>query len=444
LILISEVELIHRINSFLCNFNKKVLNLGSWLLHLNSTTLALDIQKIREDFPILKQLIHGKPLAYFDNGATTQKPQSVIDTVMVCYTQTNSNIHRGVHLLSEKSTEAYEEARRTVQQFINAEYSQEVVFTSGATGSINAVAFSFGEKFIQEGDEIIVSAIEHHANIVPWQMMCERKKAHLKVIPIDERGVLLMDEYKKLLNPKVKIVAITHVSNSLGTVTPIKEIIDLAHAHDIPVLIDGSQSIQHIKVDVQALDCDFFVFSGHKVYAPTGIGILYGKEKWLNALPPYQGGGDMVQCVSFEKTTFNDLPFKFEAGTLNYIGATGLSAAIKYIEAIGLENIAEYELELLKYATEKLQSIEGLKIFGTAPEKGPIISFLLDKIHPYDTGMVLDKMGIAVRTGTHCSQPVMDFYDIEGTARASFAFYNTKEEIDRLYDGLLKVKQMFG
>jgi cysteine desulfurase/selenocysteine lyase len=406
--------------------------------------LIPDIQTLRNDFPILKQLVHNKPLAYFDNGATTQKPQSVIDAVIRCYTETNSNIHRGVHLLSEKSTEAFEEARRTVQQFINAEYSQEVIFTSGATGSINAVAFSFGEKYIKAGDEILVSAMEHHANIVPWQMMCERKQAHLKVIPFDDRGVLQMDEYKKLLNPKVKFVAVTHVSNSLGTVNPVKEIIELAHAQNIPVLIDGSQSIQHTKIDVQALDCDFFVFSGHKIYAPTGIGILYGKEKWLNALPPYQGGGDMVYCVSFEKTTFNDLPFKFEAGTLNYIGASGLSAAIKYILEIGLENIAQYESELLQYATQKLESIEGLKIYGTSPNKGPIISFLLDKIHPYDTGMVLDKMGIAVRTGTHCSQPVMDNFEIEGTVRASFAFYNTFEEIDRLYDGLLKVKQMFG
>ena len=406
--------------------------------------MSLDINKIREDFPILKRQVNGKPLAYFDNGATTQKPQSVIDAITRCYTETNSNIHRGVHKLSEESTEAFEDARRTVQAFINAEYSQEVIFTSGTTGSINAVAFSFGEQYIKEGDEIIISAMEHHANIVPWQMMCERKRAKLKVIPFDDDGVLLLDEYEKLLNDKTRIVAVTQVSNSLGTVNPIKTIIDKAHQHGIPVLIDGAQGIQHQKVDVQALDCDFYVFSGHKIYGPTGIGVLYGKEKWLNAMPPYQGGGDMVQCVTFEKTSYNDLPFKFEAGTLNYIGATGLSAAIKYVNKIGLENIEVQEQQLLQYATSKLKQIEGLRIYGNAPEKGPIISFLLGNIHPYDTGMVLDKMGIAIRTGTHCSQPVMDIFKIEGTARASFTFYNTKEEIDRLVDGLVKVQQMFG
>jgi cysteine desulfurase / selenocysteine lyase len=406
--------------------------------------MSLDINKIREDFPILKQTIHGKPLAYFDNGATTQKPQCVIDTIIRCYTQTNSNIHRGVHFLSEQSTEAYEEARRTIQAFINAEHSQEVIFTSGSTASINAIAFSFGERYIKEGDEVLISAMEHHANIVPWQMMCERKKAHLKVIPIDERGVLKMDEFEKLLSNKVKIVAVTQVSNALGTVNPVKKIIDKAHALNIPVLIDGAQSIQHQSIDVRALDCDFFVFSGHKIYGPTGIGILYGKEKWLNELPPYMGGGDMVYCVTFEKTTYNELPYKFEAGTTNFIGATGLAEAIKYIKNIGLDNIANYEQELLKYATKKLLQVDGLKIFGNAPEKGPIISFLINKIHSYDTGMVLDKLGIAVRTGTHCAQPVMDFFDIEGTVRASFTFYNTFEEIDRLYEGLVKVKQMFG
>ena len=406
--------------------------------------MDFDINKIREDFPILKRQVHGKPLAYFDNGATTQKPQSVIDAITRCYTETNSNIHRGVHKLSEESTEAYEDARHTVQAFINAEYSQEVIFTSGSTGSINAVAFSFGEQYVKEGDEIIISAMEHHANIVPWQMMCERKHAKLKVIPFDDDGVLLLDAYEKLLNEKTKLVAVTQVSNSLGTVNPIKTIIDKAHQHGIPVLIDGAQGIQHQKVDVQALDCDFYVFSGHKIYGPTGIGVLYGKEKWLNAMPPYQGGGDMVQCVTFEKTIYNDLPFKFEAGTLNYIGATGLSAAIKYVNNIGLENIEAQEQQLLQYATSKLKQIEGLRIYGNAPEKGPIISFLLGSIHPYDTGMILDKMGIAIRTGTHCSQPVMDIFKIEGTARASFTFYNTKEEIDRLYDGLVKVQQMFG
>lgn len=405
--------------------------------------MSFQIQDIRKDFPILQRMVHGKPLAYFDNGATTQKPQAVIDAITHCYTETNSNIHRGVHQLSEQSTEAYEAARREVQAFINAEHSQEIIFTSGTTGSINTVAFSFGERYMNEGDEILVSAMEHHANIVPWQMMCERKKAKLKVIPFDQKGVLDLVAFEKLLTEKVKLLAITHVSNALGTVNPIEWIIQKAHEKNIPVLIDGAQSIQHQKIDVQALDCDFFVFSGHKIYGPTGIGILYGKEKYLNAIPPYQGGGDMIQCVTFEKTIYNDLPFKFEAGTLNYIGAIGMAAAIQYVNSIGLSKIANYEYQLLQYASNKLQTIDGLRIFGNAPEKGPIISFLLNNIHPYDTGMVLDKMGIAIRTGTHCAQPAMDFFEIEGTVRASFAFYNTFEEIDRMYDALLKVKQMF-
>jgi len=406
--------------------------------------MNFDIQKIRNDFPILKKQVHGNPLVYFDNGATTQKPKQVIDSISNIYNNYYGNVHRGIHFLSDQSTEAYENARKEIQHLINAEYSQEVIFTSGTTGSINTVAFSFGERYIKEGDEILISAMEHHANIVPWQMMCERKNARLKVIPFDENGILKMDEYEKLLNKKVKLVAITHISNSLGTVNPVKTIIEKAHLMKIPVLIDGAQSIQHTKIDVRELDCDFFVFSGHKIYGPTGIGVLYGKEKWLNELPPYQGGGEMIYCVTFEKTTYNELPFKFEAGTLNFVGAIGLSEAIKYLKQIGIENIAEWEKELLKYATQKLNNIEGLKIYGTAPEKAPIISFLLNNIHPYDTGMVLDKLGIAVRTGTHCSQPVMDIFEIEGTVRASLAFYNTKEEIDLLCDGLMKVKQMFG
>jgi cysteine desulfurase/selenocysteine lyase len=404
----------------------------------------MNVYKIREDFPILSLTIYGKPLAYLDNGATSQKPRCVIDTVNRLHTEANSSIHRGVHFLSEKSTEEYEAARRTVQEFINAEFSQEVIFTSGTTGSINAVAFSFGEQYVKKGDEIIISAMEHHANIVPWQMMCERKQAHLRVIPFDENGVLKMTEFDKLLNKKTKLVAVMHVSNTLGTVNPVKEIIEKAHQLNIPVLIDGAQSIQHKKIDVRELDCDFFVFSGHKIYGPTGIGILYGKEKLLYDMPPYQGGGDMVACVTFERTTYNELPFKFEAGTTNYIGAIGMAEALKYISNIGIENIAEWEHELLMYATQKLKQIEGLHIYGNAPEKGPIISFLIDGIHQYDTGMVLDKMGIAVRTGTHCAQPVMDIFEIEGTIRASMALYNTKEEIDRLYEGLLKVKEMFG
>ncbi len=404
----------------------------------------LDIIKIRTDFPILQQKIHGKPLAYFDNAATTQKPKAVIDAITKCYTELNSNIHRGVHYLSEQSTEAYESARQMVQQFINARYSQEIIFTSGTTGSINAVAFSFGERFVRSGDEIIISAMEHHANIVPWQMMCERKGAKLRIIPITETGELNFDEFLKLLNPKVKLVAITHVSNVLGTINPIEKIIEASHQANIPVLIDGAQSIQHIPIDVQKLDCDFFVFSGHKIYGPTGIGILYGKEKWLNEMPPYQGGGDMVSCVTFEKTTYNDLPLKFEAGTTNYIGAIGLAEAIKYITSLQLSEIANYENELLQYATRKLLSIDKIKIFGTAKNKGPVISFVLDQIHPYDTGMVLDKLGVAVRTGTHCAQPLMDILEVEGTVRASFAFYNTTEEIDRLFEGLIKVIDLFG
>ncbi|HEY9125386.1 MAG TPA: cysteine desulfurase [Bacteroidales bacterium] len=403
-----------------------------------------DVNSVRKDFPILGSTVHGKPLAYFDNGATTQKPQCVIDAVVECYTKTNSNIHRGVHYLSDQSTEMYENARKNIQQFINARYSQEIIFTSGTTGSINAIAFSFGEKFVKAGDEILISAMEHHANIVSWQMLCERKNAKLKVIPVDENGELKLDAVDSLLTEKTKILAITHVSNVLGTVNPIKAIIDKAHKKGIPVLIDGAQSIQHVKIDVQELDCEFFVFSGHKIYAPTGIGILYGKEEWLNQMPPYQGGGDMVDCVTFEKTYYNSLPYKFEAGTTNYVDAVGLSVAIDYIKKLGFDNIAGYEKDLLEYATNKLQTIEGLKIYGTAADKGPVISFLLENIHPYDTGMILDKLGVAVRTGTHCAQPIMDFYEIEGTVRASMAFYNTFEEIDRLYEGLLRVKTMFG
>jgi cysteine desulfurase/selenocysteine lyase len=406
--------------------------------------LSFDINKIREDFPILSRMVHNKPLVYLDNGATTQKPKQVIDTVNMLHTELNSNIHRGVHFLSDQCSELYENARRTVQEFINAEFSQEIIFTSGATGSINLVAFSFGEQYVKEGDEIIISAMEHHANIVPWQMMCQRKKAHLKVIPFNENGELKFEEFEKLLNKKTKLVAITHVSNVLGTVNLIKKYIDKAHEYNVPILIDGAQSIQHKVIDVQELDCDFFVFSGHKIYGPTGIGILYGKEKWLYNMPPYQGGGDMVACVTFEETTYNELPFKFEAGTSNFVGAIGMAEAIKYIQNIGIDNIAAWETELLSYATNKLSQIEGLKIYGNAPEKGPVISFLLNNIHQYDTGMVLDKMGVAVRTGTHCAQPIMDIFEIEGTVRASLAFYNTKEEIDVLYSALLKVQQMFG
>ncbi len=405
--------------------------------------ISLDIQKIRNDFPILNQQVYNKPLIYFDNGATTQKPQVVIDEELKIYSHENSNIHRGVHYLSEQLTQRYEDARKTVRKFINAKHDHEVIFTSGTTESINTIAFSFGEKYISEGDEIIISTVEHHANIVPWQMLCERKKAILKVIPINDKGELLLDEYQKLISPKTKIVAVNQVSNALGTVNNVKKLIDIAHQQNIPVLIDGAQSIQHGNIDMQELDCDFFVFSGHKIYGPNGIGVLYGKEKLLNEMPPFMTGGEMIKKVTFEKTTFNELPFKFEAGTPNYVGAIGLVAAINYIQNIGLGNIATYEKELLDYATKKLESIDGLKIIGTSQKKVSVISFVLDNIHHYDAGMVIDKMGIAVRTGHHCAEPLMNRFSIEGTIRASFSFYNTKEEIDKLHEALLTVKQMF-
>lgn len=405
--------------------------------------MPIDINKIRADFPILNQKVHGKDYVYLDNGATTQKPVQVIDAVSDFYKNTNSNIHRGVHYLSDQSTKAYETVRKKVQEFINAEQENEIIFTKGTTDSINLVAFSFGEKYINAGDEIIISAMEHHSNLVPWQMLCERKDARLRVLPFDKTGELELDKLPALLNEKTKLLAITHVSNSLGTLNPVKEIIDQAHKANVPVLIDGAQSIQHTVIDVQDLDCDFYVFSGHKIYAETGIGVLYGKEKYLKEMPPYQGGGDMVDHVTLEKTTFLDAPFKFEAGTANYVGAVSLGVAIEYIKNIGLKNITEYEAELLKYATEELEKIEGLTIFGKAKNKTATISFLLDKIHHYDAGMILDKLGIAVRTGSHCTQPVMDFLEITGTIRASFAFYNTKNDVDRLVAGILKVKEMF-
>ncbi len=406
--------------------------------------MEFDIDKIRKDFPILSQKVHGQPIAYFDNGATTQKPFQVIETVRKYYAEENASIHRGIHYLSEKSTDTYEKSRETVRAFLNASSTNEIIFTSGTTGSINTIAFSFGEKYVSEGDEVIISEMEHHANIVPWQMMCERKGAKLRVIPFDEKGELIMEEYEKLLSEKTRIVAVSHVSNTLGTINPVKKIIELAHARKIPVLVDGAQAVQHGTVDVQDLDADFYAFSGHKVYGPTGIGVLYGKENILYELPPYQGGGDMVDCVTFEKTSYNELPFKFEAGTMNYIGAAGLASALDYIQGIGLEKIREYEHSLLEYANMKLKSVEGMEIYGNSPDKISIISFLLDNIHPYDAGMVLDKLGIAVRTGTHCNQPVMDHFKITGTLRACFSFYNTKEEIDRLADGIQRVIKMFG
>jgi cysteine desulfurase / selenocysteine lyase len=402
-----------------------------------------NIDEIRADFPILRRKVYDKPLVYFDNGATTQKPYVVIEALTEIYTSYNANIHRGVHLLSDLSSEAYEDARESVRAFINAAKKEEIVFTSGTTGSINGIAFSFGEKFIKQGDEIIISHLEHHANIVPWQMMCERKGAILKVIPIDDRGDIIFEEYLTMLSPKTKIVSVAQASNALGTVLPVKEIIAAAHSRDIPVLIDGAQGVQHGMVDVREMDCDFYVFSGHKVYGPTGIGCLYGKEKWLEELPPFQGGGDMVDQVTFEKTTYNELPFKFEAGTTNYTGAIGLAAALRYVTGIGRTDIETRERELLAYATERLTGIRGLKIYGQSARKIPVISFLLDGIHQYDTGMILDKMGIAVRTGTHCAQPVMDRYGIDGTVRASLCFYNTITEIDTLVTGIEKVISMF-
>jgi cysteine desulfurase/selenocysteine lyase len=402
-----------------------------------------EISDIRKDFPILSLKVYDKPLVYFDNGATTQKPRCVIDEVDKVLTTYNSNIHRGVHALSDKASEEYEKAREEVRAFINAGKTEEIVFTSGTTGSINAVAFSFGEKYIGRDDEIIVSNLEHHANIVPWQMTCERKGAKLRVIPINDNGEVLFDEYLKLLSKKTKLVAVTQASNALGTILPVKEIIRAAHSMDIPVLVDGAQGIQHGIVDVNDLDADFYVFSGHKIYGPTGIGVLYGKEKWLTEMPPYQGGGDMVENVTFEKTTYNVLPFKFEAGTMNYAAAIGLGAALRYVISLGRENIRLREEELLHYATNRLLQINGLKIYGNVENKISIISFLLKDIHMYDTGMILDKLGVAVRTGTHCAQPVMDRLGINGTVRVSMCFYNTREEIDVLIAGIEKVKSMF-
>lgn len=400
------------------------------------------LQHIRAEFPILSEKIYNKELIYFDNGATTQKPRCVVEKIDEGYYHLNANIHRGVHYLSQKATEAHEAARTVVANFLNAAKREEIIFTRGTTEAINLVASSFGESFVKEGDEIIVSVMEHHSNIVPWQMLCERKGAKLRVIPMNERGELQLDAFKELLNEKTRIVSVTQVSNVLGSINPVKEIIELAHAQGIPVLVDGAQAVPHIPVDVQALDADFYVFSGHKIYGPTGIGALYGKEQLLNAIPPYQGGGEMIATVSFEKTTYNELPFKFEAGTPDYIGSTALAEALKYVQEIGLEEIAAHEHELLEYATKQLVEIEGMRIIGTAANKSSVISFLVGDIHPYDMGMLLDKLGIAVRTGHHCAQPLIDSLGIPGTVRASFAFYNTKEEIDTFVTALKRVVMM--
>lgn len=388
------------------------------------------IEKIRKDFPILATQVNKKPLVYFDNAATTQKPSIVIDTITEYYSKYNANIHRGIHFLSNFVTDASEKAREKVREFINADTVEEIIFTSGTTESINLVAFSFGETFILKDDEIIVSEMEHHSNIVPWQMLCERKGAILRVLPFNDVGELEIEKLHELINPKTKIIAITHVSNALGTINPIKEIIKIAHKSNIPVLIDGAQAVQHIKVDVKELDCDFYVFSGHKSYGPTGTGVLYGKKDILEKMTPYKGGGEMIAKVSFEKITYNALPFKFEAGTPNYIDTIALAKALDYITELGLDNIYKYETELLEYATKELKKIDNLKIIGEAEHKSSVISFIIDGIHPSDAGTLLDQMGIAIRTGTHCAEPVMQHFGISGTLRASFAFYNTFEEVD--------------
>jgi len=404
---------------------------------------VFDINEIRKEFPILHRLIHGKPLVYFDNAATTQKPKSVIDAITNYYTNFNSNIHRGVHYLSDIATTEYECARKIIQSFINAKSVEEIIYTRGATESINLVTYSWGRQNLREGDEIIISAMEHHANIVPWQILCQEKGCVLKVIPMNDDGELLLDEYVKMLNDKVKFVSVVHVSNSLGTVNPVKFIIDKAHKIGAKVLIDGSQSVQHLPIDVQKLDCDFFVFSGHKIYAPTGIGILYGKKELLESMPPYQGGGDMIKSVTFEKTIYNDLPWKFEAGTTHIAGAIGLGVAIRYLQKIGFDHVASYESQLLKYATERVAEIPDLRVIGQAKEKASVLSFVFENIHPHDVGTLLDRDGIAIRTGHHCTEPVMRRLGIPATSRASFAFYNTKDEIDVFVNSIKKVVKMF-
>ena len=404
--------------------------------------MGINIEQIRKGFPILQQQVYNKPLIYLDNGATTHKPQVVIDTLREIHEKHNSSIHRGIHYLSEQMTIRYEAARETVRSFINAASTREIIFTSGATGSINAVAFSFGEKYVDAGDEILISEMEHHSNIVPWQMLCERKGAQLKVIPFDENGELQLDRLDDLLTDKTRIVALTHASNSLGTINPVKEVIRRAHEREIPVLLDGAQMVQHGAVDVRELDCDFYLFSSHKIFGPTGSGVLYGKEALLEELPPYQGGGDMVDQVTFEGTTYNTLPFKFEAGTSNYTGAIGLATALDYLHSVGIEEIGRYEQELIRHTMEKLKGVDRLKIYGEAKHRISVFSFLLENIHPYDADMILDKMGIAVRTGTHCTQPVMDHFGISGTIRASLVFYNTMEEVDQLVEGIHRTIQM--
>lgn len=402
-----------------------------------------DVAKIRGDFPILSRTVYNRPLVYLDNSATTQKPRVVVDSIVREYYSENANVHRGVHFLSQQATDLYEKARGRVRTFINARSDKEIVFTRGTTESLNLVASSFGERFMGEGDEVIISAMEHHSNIVPWQLLQERKGIRLRVIPIDDRGELLLDEYEKLFNKRTRIVAVTHVSNVFGTVNPVKQIAAVAHAHGVPVLVDGAQSVPHIAVDVQDMDCDFFVFSGHKVYGPTGIGVLYGKESLLNELPPYQGGGEMIKNVHFEHTEYEDAPLRFEAGTPDYVGAYALAAAIDYVSALGMENIAAHEHSLLAYATERMNCIPGMRIFGQAENKSAVLSFVVGNIHPLDLGTLLDRFGVAVRTGHHCAQPLMERMGVQSMARASFALYNTREEVDTLCESIERITKMF-
>ena len=402
-----------------------------------------DINKVREDFPILQREIYGKPLVYLDNGATTQKPRQVVEAMVDEYYNVNANVHRGVHFLSQQATDLHEASRETVRRFIHARSTSEILFTRGTTESINLLAFTFGEAFVRQGDEILVSTMEHHSNIVPWQMMCERKGATLKVIPMTDNGELQMEAYEELLTERTRLVCCTHVSNVLGTINPVADIIRIAHQHGVPVLIDGAQSVPHMPVDVQVLDCDFFAFSGHKIYGPTGVGVLYGKESWLEKLPPYQGGGEMIKTVKFEKTTYNELPYKFEAGTPDYVATHGLAVALDYVTALGMENIFAHEQQLTLYAMQQMQQIEGMRIFGPADHHDAVISFLVGNIHHLDMGTLLDRLGIAVRTGHHCAEPLMHRLGIEGTVRASFALYNTTDEVEALVAGIRRVQKMF-
>jgi len=407
------------------------------------TSTQFDVDRIRRDFPILHTEMHGKPLAFLDNGASSQKPRAVIEAVDRYYRQEHTNIHRAVYELSQKATDAYERARRNLRDFIGARSEKEIIFVRGCTEGVNLVASAYGRRQIGEGDEVIITHMEHHSNIVPWQMLCEERGAVLRVVPINDAGEVELDAYRSMLSERTRMVALIHVSNSLGTVNPVKEMIGLAHEHEVPVLLDGAQAVPHMRVDVQDLDCDFYTFSGHKMFGPTGIGVLYGKEALLEAMGPYQGGGDMIRSVTFEKTTFNELPYKFEAGTPNIAGAIGLGVAVDYLDAVGFEAIEAYEHELLEYATARLQAVEGLRIIGTAADKASLVSFDIEGVHPHDIGQFLDFEGIAVRTGHHCTQPVMDRYQVPATTRASFAFYNTREEIDRLVTGLQKIREMF-